>query len=78
MTPWRKSVPVILTNFFPGEQVGPALFDIIFGNIAPQAKLPLTFPNVENEQNMTVEQYPGVQTKQFVDSGVTICSDNVC
>jgi beta-glucosidase len=66
LTPWRNNVPVILTNFFPGEQVGPALFDIVFGNIIPQAKLPLTFPNIENEQKMSVEQYPGVQTKKFV------------
>ena len=65
LTPWREEVSVILTNFFPGEQVGPALFDIIFGNIVPQAKLPLTFPNIENEQKMSIDQYPGIKTKEF-------------
>ena len=27
----------------------------------PQARLPVTFPNVENEQKMTMEQYPGTK-----------------
>lgn len=65
LTPWRDSVPAILTNFLPGEQVGPALADVLFGSVPPQGKLPLTFPNRENEQNFTVAQYPGVPTKQF-------------
>ena len=45
--------------------VGPALGDIVFGNVSPQAKLPVTMPNVENEQGMTTEQYPGVKTGEF-------------
>jgi len=65
LTPWRDSVPAILTNFLPGEQVGPALGDILFGAVAPSAKLPVTFPTKENEQEMTVEQYPGVKTAEF-------------
>lgn len=60
LTPWRDNVPALLTNFLPGEQVGPALADIVFGQVAPSAKLPVTFPNVDNEQGMTKEQYPGV------------------
>jgi beta-glucosidase len=62
LTPWRGEVPAILTNFFPGEQVGPALGDIIFGVVSPSAKLPVTMPNLENEQRMTMSQYPGVAT----------------
>ena len=54
LTPWRDEVPAILTNFFPGEQVGPALGDIIFGVVSPSAKLPVTMPNLENEQRMTM------------------------
>eukprot|EP00729_Bicosta_minor_P013563 gene13563-13048_t len=29
------------------------------------AKLPLSFPNVANEQKMTTHQYPGVPTKEY-------------
>jgi len=62
LTPWRDSIAALVTNFLPGEQVGPALADILFGDVAPSAKLPVTFPNVDNEQGMTKEQYPGVPT----------------
>lgn len=60
LTPWRDDVAAILSQGFPGEQVGNALVDILFGNVPPQAKLPVTFPNKENEQGFTKEQYPGV------------------
>ena len=42
LTNWRDAVPAILTNFLPGEQVGPALTDVLFGDVPPQAKLPVT------------------------------------
>jgi beta-glucosidase len=65
LTDWRDSVPAILTNLMPGEQVGYAIADILFGVVAPQAKLPVTFPNKDNEQGMTAEQYPGVKTPLY-------------
>ncbi len=65
LTDWRHSVPSILCMFLPGEQIGNAIADIIFGKITPQGKLPVTFPNVPNEQKMSIEQWPGVPSTQF-------------
>jgi len=65
LTDWRGSVPSILTNFLPGEQVGNSVADILFGAVSPQGKLPVSFPNKDNEQEMTTKQYPGVQTDDF-------------
>jgi hypothetical protein len=45
-----------------------ALFTILlllFGTVQPQAKLPVTWPNKENEQGMTAEQYPGIKTPEY-------------
>ena len=64
LTPWRESVPAILWNGLPGEQVGPALGDILFGVTPPQAKLPVTQPLKENDQGFTVKQYPGIDCKK--------------
>jgi len=61
LTPWRNHVKAILCAFLPGEQYGNALADLVFGATMPQARLPVTFPNVENEQKMTMEQYPGTK-----------------
>jgi beta-glucosidase len=58
-TDWRDSVPAILACILPGEQAGPALADVLFGDTPPQAKLPVTFPIGENDQNMSVEQCAG-------------------
>jgi beta-glucosidase len=64
-TDWRASVPAILVTFLPGEQMGPALVDILYGATPPQGKLPVTFPVGENDQGMTPEQYPGVPGNGF-------------
>ena len=65
LTDWRDHAAAILWLGLPGEKVGPALADVVFGMVPPQAKLPVTLPKVDNEQNMTVEQWPGVKTADF-------------
>ena len=59
-TDWRDGAAAILAPFLPGEQMGPALVDVLFGDVPPQAKLPITLPIGENDEGMTPEQYPGV------------------
>ena len=75
LTDWRDKVPAILCVFLPGEQFGNALADVVFGKIAPQAKLPLTFPNIENEQKMTPQQWPGVPSTKFPGSKHVVYSE---
>lgn len=64
-TDWRTKVDAILCSFLPGEQYGNAIADLIFGKVAPQAKLPVTFPLTEDDQGMSVLQYPGVPSEAF-------------
>eukprot|EP00927_Polykrikos_kofoidii_P003166 TRINITY_DN11252_c1_g1_i1.p1 TRINITY_DN11252_c1_g1~~TRINITY_DN11252_c1_g1_i1.p1 ORF type:complete len:812 (+),score=71.68 TRINITY_DN11252_c1_g1_i1:228-2438(+) len=59
LTPWRKLVAAILTPLLPGQEYGNAIMDVLFGEVNPSAKLPLTFPNIENEMNFTKAQWPG-------------------
>ncbi|MCG8672497.1 MAG: glycoside hydrolase family 3 C-terminal domain-containing protein [Pseudomonadales bacterium] len=44
LTPWRHDVAALLQAWFPGQYGGPALANIIFGDVNPSGKLPLTFP----------------------------------
>jgi len=37
-----------------------ALTNILYGDINPSGKLPVTYPNQPNEQHFSQEQYPGV------------------
>ena len=37
---------------------------VLFGDVNPAARLPLTFPNVENEVGFTERQYPGLNNAE--------------
>lgn len=38
-----EHIPAIIEGFYPGAQGGRAIADVIFGNVNPQGKLPITF-----------------------------------
>ena len=43
--PWAKdNVPAILTQWYGGETAGYAITDILFGEVSPSGKLPVSFP----------------------------------
>merc|ERR1711937_1040579 len=68
LTPWRDNVGAILTPFMPGQEYGNAITDVLVGAVNPAAKLPITFPQEENDMNVTHDMYPG-------DNGVSIYSE---
>jgi beta-glucosidase len=42
--PWLGSVGAVLEAWFPGQQGGPAIANLLFGAVNPSGKLPITFP----------------------------------
>ncbi|MEW2485494.1 glycoside hydrolase family 3 C-terminal domain-containing protein [Streptomyces sp. NPDC048411] len=42
--PWREDVAAILLTWFPGEQGGAALADVLLGHAEPAGRLPTTWP----------------------------------
>ncbi|CAM5601314.1 beta-glucosidase family protein [Streptomyces griseorubiginosus] len=44
LMPWIDKVGAVLEMWYPGEQFGHALADIVFGDVAPGGRLPVTFP----------------------------------
>jgi beta-glucosidase len=58
--PWDTDVAAILSMGMPGQEEGNAMADVIFGDVNPSGRLPVTFPNKDNEVAFTPEQYPGV------------------
>jgi hypothetical protein len=60
LTPWRDHVSAILLNFFTGQEHGLPILDVMMGDVAPSGRLPVTFPNKDNEMQWTQTQYPGV------------------
>lgn len=60
LLPWSGSVAAILSNFMGGQAVGGAIANVLFGSVNPSGKLPVTFPNMENETAFSPAQYPGL------------------
>ncbi|MEE4542361.1 glycoside hydrolase family 3 C-terminal domain-containing protein [Streptomyces sp. V4-01] len=41
--PWRESVPALLLSWFPGQEAGLGLADVLFGRAEPGGRLPTTW-----------------------------------
>ena len=74
LTPWvnNRNVSATFAMFMPGEQAGPGLVDVLFNDVAPTGRLPVTFPNKDNEQRFTQQQYPGLVPHGDADSTHTV------
>jgi beta-glucosidase len=57
--PWVDKVPAILEAWYPGIRGGEAIANIIFGDVNPSGKLPVTFPKSEADlPHLTVPGMP--------------------
>ena len=47
--PWLANVAAVLEAWYPGQRGGPAIANLLFGDVNPSGKLPLTFPASVND-----------------------------
>jgi beta-glucosidase len=61
LMPWVDKVPAILEAWFPGQEDGRIVASLLFGQVNPSGKLPVTFPRSETDlPAYAPEQFPGV------------------
>ncbi|WP_211239758.1 beta-glucosidase family protein [Jiangella gansuensis] len=65
--PWVDDVDAVLHVWYAGREMGTAISNLLWGDVNPSGKLPLTFPvSLDDTPTSTPEQYPGVVD----DSGI--------
>jgi len=47
LLPWANEVAAVLVSWFPGQEAGQALGDVLSGAAEPGGRLPVTWPNTE-------------------------------
>jgi beta-glucosidase len=65
--PWLSAVPAVLQAWFPGQEAGHAIADVLLGKAEPGGRLPQTFPrSLEDDPTRPLTpdvQYPGAGGK---------------
>lgn len=73
LMPWLGSVAAVVEAWYPGEEDGNAVADVLFGNVDPSGKLPITFPaNVEQTLARNPRLYPGNGKTVYYDEGLDV------
>lgn len=70
---WDDTVPAVLHSWYGGQEQGNAIARILFGDVNPSGKLPLTIPvDEESTPVSSPEQYPGVGLDQQFTEGIFV------
>jgi beta-glucosidase len=73
LMPWLDQVAAVLEVWYPGEEDGNVVADLVFGDVNPSGKLPLTFPRAEADVPAhTLPQYPGVNGTAIYSEGLEV------
>ena len=69
--PWLQKVAAVVQAWYPGQECGNAIADVLFGDITPSGKLPQTFP-VRLEDNPAYLNFPGENGKVYYGEGLFV------
>ena len=58
MSRWLDDVGAVLFAWYPGEEGGHAVADVLFGDVSPSGRLPITFPMSEGQLPLSYDHKP--------------------
>lgn len=62
--PWYDKAKSVLVSWFPGQEMGNALGDVLLGKVEPSGRLPFTWPK-RLEDHPAYSSYPGTDDLQM-------------
>lgn len=73
LMPWLAHVPALVESWYPGQEDGNAIAAVLFGDVNPSGKLPMTFPmHAADVPASTPTQYPGIDDQAQYSEGVFV------
>jgi beta-glucosidase len=73
LMPWLGAVPALVEAWYPGEEDGNAVADVLFGKTDPGGRLPLSFPSrAADTLARDPEQYPGSGGEVHYSEGLAV------
>jgi beta-glucosidase len=69
--PWLEKVATVVQAWYPGQECGNAIADVLFGDTNPSGKLPQTFP-LRLEDTPTYLDFPGENGKIYYGEGLFV------
>jgi len=67
MNNWLDNADAVLDVWYPGEEGGDAVGDVIFGDYNPAGRLPITFPVAEGQLPLVYNHKPTGRGDDYVD-----------
>ncbi len=67
MSRWLDDVGAVLMAWYPGEEGGHAVADVLFGDADPSGRLPITFPVSEGQLPLVYDHKPTGRGDDYVD-----------
>src|SRR5215472_16661536 len=71
LMPWLDQVAAVVVPWYPGQENGRPLASVLFGDVNPCGKLPVTFPAAANQVPAnTPAQFPGTNLQVIYSEGL--------
>jgi beta-glucosidase len=67
MQRWLEKVGALIDAWYPGEEGGRAVADVLFGDYNPAGRLPITFPMAEGQLPLVYNHKPTGRGDDYVD-----------